>query len=83
MYYLRKVEICVHHFLVVESGSKLFFCFSIQTKPAKVRDMNHYINYKNATSLNVRKKLSANNEHVCELLAYSSISPAELSTTSL
>lgn len=29
------------------------------------------------------KKLSANNEHVCELLAYSSISPAELSTTSL
>lgn len=56
MYYLCKVEICIHHFLVVESGSKLFFCFSIQTKPAKGQ-RNEYIDYK--TSLNVREK----NEH--------------------
>lgn len=73
--HLRQVEICIDHFLVVESRSKLFFCFSVQTKPAKVRDTSDH-------KKSVRK-FSVSNENARELLAYSSISPTELSTTSL
>lgn len=42
--HLRQVEICINHFLVVEGRSKLLFCFSVQTKPAKVRDMSDHKN---------------------------------------